>query len=166
MQTDFTTERLTISRLTMHDFDAYCQLISLPEVGTGAGFNLIGNQKMLGEVAKRQIQAPGSLGVYHESQLVGAVLFFPAIGENHLPDENHLELSYFLAPQYWNQGFMTEALAKVLTQLPDRITVSAEVFSDNRASMALLRKLGFESVGQLYDPIAGRDKLLYTAKRA
>ncbi|EHO53191.1 GNAT family N-acetyltransferase [Lentilactobacillus kisonensis] len=94
------------------------------------------------------------------------MLFFPAIGENHLPDENHLELSYFLAPQYWNQGFMTEALAKVLTQLPDRITVSAEVFSDNRASMALLRKLGFESVGQLYDPIAGRDKLLYTAKRA
>lgn len=166
MVENFATNHLTIRKLQMTDFDDYYRLISYPEVAAETGFSLIGNQKMIEEAVKGQLQAPRSFGLYLADQLIGAVLFFTAIGEDHLPDPFRVEMSYFLEPTYWHQGLMTEALTEILAQLPTQITVTAAAFSDNLASIALLKKLDFKQETQIHDPISGRDKLLFISSQA
>lgn len=159
-----TTPRLTIKRLTMQDFDRYYRLISDPRVAEGAGFNLLSNRQMLMEVAKRQIEDPGSLGVYRQEKLIGAILVFPTVGATGMPDQKRLEMSYFLDPTVWHQGLMSEAVRGVVKELLNHHkVVIAEAFVDNAASIALLKKVNFKRVGQTKDPIVGREKLIFTA---
>lgn len=50
---------------------------------------------------------------------------------------------YMLSPKYWNRGIMTEVLAGVLDYAFDEIglhRVQAEVFEENEASVAVLKK--------------------------
>jgi len=59
-------------------------------------------------------------------------------------------LGYWLAPQYWHQGYGTEAVA-ALCQVAFRTLrlhhLQASVFDSNPRSMALLRRLGFKTEG-------------------
>jgi RimJ/RimL family protein N-acetyltransferase len=70
-----------------------------------------------------------------------------------------LSVAYFLAPDHWAQGIASEALSAFLPALFERIPVSrieAEVFEDNIASMALLRKFGFKETGRGLGESKGR----------
>ena len=65
---------------------------------------------------------------------------------------NSIMISYWLNQKQSNKGYMSEALANILdylfyTKKYDLIT--ARVFSDNKASLSLLLKLGFEQEGYL-----------------
>ena len=59
---------------------------------------------------------------------------------------------YWLAPSHWGQGLTTEAMAAFLadcyTRFPRIDEIKAGHFTDNPASGAVLRKLGFEQVGE------------------
>lgn len=146
------------------DLQNYEKLISRPEIAEGAGFNLVSNHQMLTDIAKRQISNPMTLGLRVHDHLVGAILLYEQIGQNGFPDEANLEMSYFLDPDYWNQGLMTEAvdhLTQALEHDATVKTVSAEVFTDNVASKALLKKLGFEMTQIVTDPIVGRQKAIF-----
>lgn len=71
-----------------------------------------------------------------------------------------LSLVYALHPNFWGAGIISEALAAYIPALFDRFPVSrlkAEVFDDNPASAAVLRKFGFVETGQGVGPSAGRD---------
>ncbi len=75
----------------------------------------------------------------HRNTLIGAVGVRPR-GEGH-------DLGFWLAPDLWGQGLMSEAgravLAHAFRQLGiDRITSGA--FEDNIASLRVLEKLGFD----------------------
>ena len=61
------------------------------------------------------------------------------------------ELGYWLAPQYWNCGIMTEAVRIACEQVfgTDIIRIFAEPFSDNIASCRVLEKNGFVREGVL-----------------
>jgi ribosomal-protein-alanine N-acetyltransferase len=158
------TRRISITHMSAADLKDYERLISQPEIAAGAGFDLVSNQKMLTEVAKRQISHPMTLGLRIHDHLAGAILLYEQIDQNGFPDEANLEMSYFLDPVYWNQGFMTEAvdqLTQVLKHDPTVKTVNAEVFTDNLASKALLNRLGFEMTTTVTDPIIGRQKAIF-----
>ncbi len=63
-----------------------------------------------------------------------------------------VSLSYYLGEAYARQGYMTEALERVLAYLFLRQgaeSVSARAFAENAASIALLEKLGFTREGTL-----------------
>ena len=66
------------------------------------------------------------------------------------PGERQAEIGYSLHPDFWGQGFASEALASLLTHLFDdhRIhRIVAVTGIDNTRSRALLARLGFRHEG-------------------
>jgi len=62
------------------------------------------------------------------------------------------QIGYDLIPLYWRQGFMREALTAVLTFGFSRMQlnrIEALVMPENKASVGLLKKLGFKKEGLL-----------------
>jgi len=54
-----------------------------------------------------------------------------------------VELSYFLVPEYEGKGIMTRVLSGLLEELGER-NIECRVLKDNKRSLNLLRRLGFE----------------------
>jgi RimJ/RimL family protein N-acetyltransferase len=62
------------------------------------------------------------------------------------------EIGYWLGPEYWNRGIMTEAVEAVTRYAFEQlgmVRVHAEVFEWNAASMRVLEKAGFTREGVL-----------------
>ena len=65
-------------------------------------------------------------------------------------DEHTVEIGYDLGSAYWGNGYMREAMQRVITFATDSMHVqeiNAEIFVDNARSMALVKKLGFRFEG-------------------
>lgn len=65
-------------------------------------------------------------------------------------DSQSAETSYILAPKYWGQGIMTEALKCVLRYAFDEVRlnrVEADIFAGNIASEKVLTKCGMQREG-------------------
>jgi RimJ/RimL family protein N-acetyltransferase len=63
-------------------------------------------------------------------------------------DRNQSEVSYWVAPAFWNTGFASEALGAIVAANPHRArTLFAEVFQDNPVSARVLTNCGFEYLG-------------------
>lgn len=57
-----------------------------------------------------------------------------------------MEVGYFIGENFWNQGIATKALHILMDYIEkhfDVVRIYAEVFENNKASMAVLRKNGF-----------------------
>ncbi len=64
-------------------------------------------------------------------------------------DREQSEVGYWVAPQFWNRGFASEALQAILAANPhDNRSVVASVFQDNAASAHVLTAAGFELLGE------------------
>lgn len=82
-----------------------------------------------------------------DDKVIGTVLLF-----KHDEGSQRIELGYVLARAAWGQGLMHEALAAVCRHAFDAMgirRIEAEVHPDNRASCALLLRLGFRQEGLL-----------------
>lgn len=80
---------------------------------------------------------------------VGTVLLF-----RHEPGSRRIELGYALGRTHWGRGLAAEALQAVLGHAFGAMAlhrVEAEVNPENRASVALLGRLGFTREGHLRD---------------
>ncbi len=63
-------------------------------------------------------------------------------------DRNQSEVSYWVAPPFWNTGLASQAVAALITQNPlSNDTMFASVFQDNPASARVLTHCGFEYLG-------------------
>lgn len=85
-----------------------------------------------------------------ENKIIGTILLHPVRG----PFEWKLPLvtGYELSRHYWNRGIMTEALEAILGYAFGSLgnhRVTAEVFLENKTSLRLLEKLGFQQEGLL-----------------
>lgn len=61
------------------------------------------------------------------------------------------EVAYFLDPDHWGQGIISEALTAFLPAAMDRLNLTeirAEAFDDNPASQAVLARQGFQRIGR------------------
>ena len=62
------------------------------------------------------------------------------------------ETGFWIFPEYWGQGIVTEAMSTVITYGFTKMKlhrISAEIEDDNPASIALIKKLGFSFEGTL-----------------
>ncbi len=75
------------------------------------------------------------------------------IGLNNLNiGSKRAEIGYELHPAYWNKGFITEAVKEVLNYSFNELQlfrVGAVTYPQNRASIQLLKKMGFSKEGLL-----------------
>ncbi len=63
-------------------------------------------------------------------------------------DRDQSEISYWVAPAFWNTGFASEAVRALIDANPQAArTIFAEVFQDNPASARVLTNCGFEYLG-------------------
>ncbi|AMQ18037.1 GNAT family N-acetyltransferase [Thermococcus peptonophilus] len=66
--------------------------------------------------------------------------------------DGHAELGYFIAKEYWNRGYATEAVELALKYAFEWLNlrkVYARVYEPNIASIRVLEKNGFELVGRM-----------------
>lgn len=83
-----------------------------------------------------------------------------SIGINSKGSYGRCSVGYWLAPPYWRQGIMKEALFAVLAHGFDNLGVlkfEADVFVDNVASAALLESLHFSREGTVRKAVMKRD---------
>lgn len=69
-----------------------------------------------------------------------------------LPKHKRAEIGYEIHPQYWRQGYTSEAVSEVLAYgfgAMELTRIGAVVFIENEASNKLLQKLGFHQEGIL-----------------
>lgn len=81
------------------------------------------------------------LGIWFEGRLIGAIGIW----------DNPVEIGYFLDPAVWGRGIATEAMSAFLPQMIARFGLTAVIAdhcTDNPASGAVLRKLGFRQIGE------------------
>lgn len=77
----------------------------------------------------------------------GTAELLGVIGLNRM-EPGKSEIGYWVAPAFWNLGYMSEALAALLEANPQGLTtVFAEVFQSNPISARVLTNLGFAYLG-------------------
>jgi len=107
---------------------------------------------------QEQTGIPWAIASRAHGQLIGTCVFWH-LNRPHF----RAEIGYELAPEWWGQGVMTEAVAAVLTfgfTLMGLHSVEAQMDPANTGSRRLLEKLGFVQEGYFrenyYDPIAAQ----------
>ncbi len=76
-------------------------------------------------------------------------------------DSSQSEIGYWLAEEFWGQGYASEAAARVLAFAFDKLGVGrivAGAFKENPASLAVLKKLGFRLLGEEEKEFSARGK--------
>lgn len=78
-------------------------------------------------------------------------------------DRNQSELRYWIAPAFWNYGFVTEAVDAALRTNPQgACDIYAEVFQDNPTSARVLTNAGFNYLGDAETFCVARNRVIPT----
>ncbi|AVO39491.1 GNAT family N-acetyltransferase [Pukyongiella litopenaei] len=78
-------------------------------------------------------------------------------------DRNQSEISYWVAPVYWNTGLATRAVRALVDANPlKNDTMFGSVFQDNPASARVLIRCGFEYLGDAESYSVARDATVPT----
>lgn len=96
--------------------------------------------------------------LYLEEKKTGIVIGAISLGKDSLRYQvSSVCISYYVGERYAKMGFMSEALEALLPWLFEQgyLVISARVFSENSASIALLKKLGFQQEGYLRKAVRG-----------
>lgn len=148
------TERLHLREITPDDAPAIFRRFSDQEVtryyGQEAFTTLEQAEQLIDLFAKNRLERRGirwGIELKDRKGLVGTIGF-----NAWAPKHKRAEIGYELHPDYWRQGYAREAASAVLSfgfQQLGLDRVGAVVFIDNKASHALLIRLGFEMEGVL-----------------
>ncbi|WP_439663654.1 GNAT family N-acetyltransferase [Lentzea sp. HUAS TT2] len=136
------TERLVLRESATSDREAFADLFSSPEVGT-----YIGGSKPRDEVVRTMPALPGRrtgfFVVALDDALIGMITFDP----HH--ESGEPQLGYLFLPEFWGQGYASEACAAALRWFAaarpgEQVVITTQ--TANLASMRLAAKLGFTEV--------------------
>lgn len=138
-------KRLLLRPLTIEDLEDYHELTSddaALKYDYPAHQNIEESEAML---IKWHLSIPfGRYGVYHrqDDKIIGNVSI-------RLADDETAYLGYTFNQNYWHQGYATEATSALINLVFTKTSISkilAEVDKENIASVALLKRLGFERI--------------------
>lgn len=151
---ELSTPRLRLRRLTLRDAQDIYRYGRDPEVARYVLWDAhrsIGDSRAYLRYMMRRYHArePASWGIEHRE--TGRVI--GTIGFMWIQDENAAaEVGYSLAREYWNRGYMTEALKAVIRYGFDGLNlnrIEAQHETANPASGAVMRKCGMVHEGTL-----------------
>lgn len=139
-----TTPRLTLSALRECDFDAMMAIFKsdavkatymLPDLQTREDeMKLFSALRALSEREDRYV-----FGIFLDGKLIGILNDTEINGVN-------IEMGYALHPDYYNQGYATEAFSAVIEHLLAKgfEVILAGAFEENTASMRVMEKCGMK----------------------
>ena len=144
------TERLEIRRFTEADTEPYADILTKPEVSQylGAG-NTIPRENAVRAVASWNSVRDSGYGVFAVVERASDKLIGHC-GIRPIPD-GRIELLYAYDPASWGKGYATEAGRAVLEYGKENFEFTeliAMSYPQNKGSIGVIKKLGFESIGQ------------------
>ncbi|KRM93170.1 hypothetical protein FC56_GL000834 [Lentilactobacillus senioris DSM 24302 = JCM 17472] len=152
---------IMVRPLTLQDQADYFQIVKQPAVQAGAKLGTIETEKQASQILQHQLEFETVWGIEVEKKVIGIINWAPMVGSQGQPDEANLLISYFLHPDYWNQGIMTDALRQVLAGPLKNKTLWAETLPDNQASQRVLIGLDFQLVDEYTEPFADTKVNMY-----
>jgi len=162
---DEMTLRCRIRPFTLADAKDLFAFASLPEVALNANYLPHRSLDQTRQIIKGWILADAIFAIEHlvDRRVFGAISVRPD------PDlsDGWFKVGYSCHPAYQSKGYMTEALRKVCdTLIYDRNAagIAVHIFPQNRASLALARRVGFTKSGMTltkrrYDGNEGREEV-------
>ncbi|QDQ01923.1 GNAT family N-acetyltransferase [Lysinibacillus fusiformis] len=150
------TERLLLREIKEEDAQGIFNCFSNSEVTRFYGQDTLESVEQAAEIVeffskiyreKRGIR--WGIEIKGNSGIIGTIGF-----NAWLPKHKRAEIGYEIHPDYWRNGFTSEAVTSVLSygfMELDLTRIGAVVFIENEASNKLLTKLGFQQEGILRD---------------
>ncbi|MFB6182162.1 MAG: GNAT family N-acetyltransferase [Candidatus Magasanikbacteria bacterium] len=152
---ELTTERLKLRELRMDDAEILADLINNINITKNLAvvphpYDKKDAEEFIEKCIEQKEEEPRSdycfaIEEKDSSNFLGTI----SIGKKD-KDEEVGKLGYWLAEKYWRQGYMSEALEKVLELGFDELDlrrIEAKVYTDNIASQKLLEKFDFKREG-------------------
>jgi RimJ/RimL family protein N-acetyltransferase len=149
------TDRLVLRPTQASDRAAYIDLLASDEVR-----KYLGGAKPREELERLTPPVPGAypgrFAVEVEGRFAGAVALTrrdPDVPGHVRSEGNELEVSYTFLPQYWGQGYATEAVRAALTWVAGLVHDAEVILCTqvaNERSLRLAGRLGFNEVGRFH----------------
>ena len=143
------TQRLLLRRWEHKDFQAYVMIVSDPEVMAPAGCQPAGTLDAAAALFARDLRNDLCYAIVlrENDEVIGRIKFQSDLRRFHV---NSLSIGYELRRDKWGRGYMTEALAAMVTcafakKKVDVLAVSH--YSDNERSRRVIEKCGFRLEG-------------------
>lgn len=143
------TERLILREMTEADIGFLCafsRMEGMQYLQDDSRENFFQEDKLLAYI--RQVYRLRGYGLWSVCKKDGTLI--GCCGLEEVPD-GRLELQYMLSPAFWHQGYATEMCRAALAYAFERLgapQVQVRVHRENRASAALVKRLGFSGAGE------------------
>ena len=155
------TARLTLRPFVEADADAIFPIVSQPEFPRHMSWSAHTDREQTREFVRSQIAAIAentgcAWAITHDNRPVGCVSFDSIRWQLRALRVDRSELGYWLAPEHWGKGFMTEAAIAVVRFGFDTIglhKVTTRCFAENHGSRRVIEKVGFRFVGRAEDDV-------------
>lgn len=146
------TERLILRRWLEDDADALFKYASDPEVGPRAGWSPHRDVEESREIIRTLFggETMWAIVLKGSDEPIGCIGYLPKGVSNIGVGDNEVEIGYWIARPFWNQGICTEALTWMIDYCFREKGFSAlwsDFFVDNPASGRVMEKCGFMDTG-------------------
>lgn len=143
------TQRLLLRRWEHKDFQAYVMIVSDPEVMAPAGCQPAGTLDAAAALFARDLRNDLCYAILlrENDEVIGRIKFQSDLRRFHV---NSLSIGYELRRDKWGRGYMTEALAAMVTCAFEKKKVdvlAVSHYSDNERSRRVIEKCGFRLEG-------------------
>ena len=143
------TQRLLLRRWEHKDFQAYVMIVSYPEVMAPAGCQPAGTLDAAAALFARDLRNDLCYAIVlrENDEVIGRIKFQSDLRRFHV---NSLSIGYELRRDKWGRGYMTEALAAMVTCAFEKKKVdvlAVSHYSDNERSRRVIEKCGFRLEG-------------------
>ena len=155
------TPRLRLRRFTEADVDDIWPVVSNPEFPKMMSWAAHSDRsETLGfvQAAKKSLEQNTGVvwAIEHERRVIGSVGLDSMVFALYALRIDRAELGFWLAPEHWNKGLMTEAAdaaVRCAFQTIGLHKVTVGCISENVASRRVIEKLGFRYIGRLEDDV-------------
>lgn len=140
------TERLYLRNWTIDDLNDLYAYSQKNEVGSNAGWKPHFSKEEAYQALKEYINQENHWAIVlkKENKVIGSIKLNP---DNNRGKYYAKSISFALSPDYWANGFMTEAVKEVIKYAFEELKIdllSAFHYPENKQSQRVIEKCGFE----------------------
>lgn len=141
------TVRLILRPFQANDLGDVLEYAGQPQVAKQANFTAVKSRQEACSFIN-VLQTMGMLAIVDKKthKTLGNIGTFPVTSPAGVLSQTAVEVGYALNQLFWGHGYMTEALQAIcqLEKNRGRSLIQARVYAQNKASVALLKKVGFK----------------------
>ena len=142
------TKRLILRDWKETDLDDMFVILSNPNVAIPEGSSPVETKENCQKVLDYLMQEKNNYSI--ELKSTGSVIGMIGLNKDAKGDQDARNIGFCLAEEFWNQGFMTEALTAVITNAKEITNKLSATHNNNLKSEHLLKKFNFKQVDVIH----------------